>query len=72
MLAKHKLADPWHKTTKEKDGWFPTKNIIFLLASMHNSRLTSQKPIRSFDKLKPTLGLHPQATHHLLKSLPLL
>lgn len=72
MLAKHKLADPWHNKTKEKDGWLPTKNIIFFLASMHKSRLTSQKTIRSVDKMKPTLGLHPQATHHLLKSLLLL
>lgn len=29
MLAKHKLADPWHNKTKEKDGWLPT-NYFFL------------------------------------------
>lgn len=35
MLAKHKL-NPWHDKTKEEDGQFSKKNIIFLPASMQN------------------------------------
>lgn len=36
-------TNPWHDNTKEEDGQFSKKNILFLLVSMQNCRFPKEK-----------------------------